>query len=643
MTGVEAVLARGALKPAGTLIDALIGHKIEKIKKWSKDKEIQAHLKNERLTLLLERYITRSTKRASTVSTIVFPQEKIDLTQIYEPMSLISNRSFDEDTNITIDPNKDGASYLIIDEAGMGKSTYAKSLCLSILKDSNRIPVLFELSEFDETKSLIENIAGLFDEIDEQFNRDLIKKLIVGGYLFIILDGYDEVPSATRRKLSKEISNLSQKKEKSPLMLTSRPQDSLPQLMDSEIYEIYPLTTDQAISILKRYDNYSERNIGENLIKELERVPDRFLQTPLLVGLLYRTYGFNGSIAEKITVFYGEIYDALYKGHDLTKSNFTREKESNLDIDQFRQLLQALCYFYIANKNEKENTADSITQLITNAKELCTFKEVQPRLFLNDLLLAVPLLTKVGITLKFMHRSIAEYFAAEFIANRKTLLDRILASKSSEQFRETIEYLYELSPNLYLEKITVPFAQSFLAANKEGIANEMHATVSYKNKWAVSFWKESTVRTRSGPHKGELEIPLPNNISYNMEYLYGTHRRTRYVACIAYNQNKNKLPRSACIELSNTTGIKFHYENNDVIKTLIENLEPEKWYYQNDPDLIKIIDHKNIETLLARTDTVIDRRDRGCLTISREKCLKAIEALSNIKRAEESLSKLLEI
>ena len=655
---IESLVARSAVKPISGFVDALLGPKLERIRNWSKNKDLESYLKEGSLAKLLEGYVERTAKSASMLSTIVFPQRKINIHSVYEPVSLgiIKNSGWyeggdGEGEEFIISPDELGRCYLVVDDAGMGKSTFAKSLCLSIIESSERIPVLFDLSEFDGEKTLLENIANEFDSIDGVFSRELLGKLIVGGYLFIVLDGFDEVSSKFKDFLIREIKELSEKKGKSSLMVTSRPQERLPDLSEAVSIKLKNLSNDKAVSIFKKYDAVSGMDIGKKLQLEMDKIPARFLRTPLLVGLLYRTYGFNQSIAEKITVFYSEIYEALYKGHDLTKSGYVRDKECGLDIDKFRQLLRSFSYLYVAMLTENGNTFESLVVLVDDAQKLCAFSDVSSREFLNDLLLAVPLLTRDGNTLKFMHRSIAEYFAAEFIANasnRRLLLENIVKSGSSEQFRETVEYLYELAPSLYLEVITSPVAEGFIEANKEGVTDELYSTVGFSQKWAISFWKMKDVEVKKGKRKGDIDIPKePEHVSGSASYMYGDVKGERYVACISSGRKSIKIPAGAWLEITRPISVRHVISSDENLEFFIEKFSIGKWYESDDPALVEVIKNSAIQELLRRQNMFSSRTVRtephSTRVILLDKCRAAVESLCRIRQAEEGLANLLKV
>jgi hypothetical protein len=185
MDGIEGKIAKDMLKPASGVVDALLSAKIEKLKSWANNKDLESSIKDEKLQLVFESYVSRIIKRCSFLSTIVFPQRKIPLEVVYEKINLGGIQDVwtfeDETENCIIDIEEQGKCYLIIDNAGMGKSTYSKHFALTLLNNSEYIPILFDLAEFDSQLSLVDNLACSFDDIDSKFNRDMFKKLIVKG------------------------------------------------------------------------------------------------------------------------------------------------------------------------------------------------------------------------------------------------------------------------------------------------------------------------------------------------------------------------------------------------------------------------------------------------------------------------------
>lgn len=660
MTGIGEGMALNAAKPATGLISALLEPKIQKIKEWNKEKALKKYLEEPNLMGLIETYLERILQKSLEISTIVCPQNKIPLRDIFEPIHLTySQNGFNESVSqkehdkAIIDYKAAGKSYSIIDEAGMGKSTFSKFLVTEILSKSDRIPILFDLSSYDKEKTLIENISSDFDELDKKFDRDLFSRLITSGKLFIILDGFDEASTEEQKKLKVEIKSLNEKKKGSSILLTSRPQDIFPDLVSSVNLNLARLTKEQASSMLIKYDKFLGLDFGKRIIDEIEKVPGRFLETPLLVSLLYRTYSFNNSIADKISVFYSEIFDALYKGHDLTKSGYVREKKSNLDIDRFRSLLRAFSFLYIAKSSEKNSSMTAILSLIDEAKSLCSLDDVSSSKYFDDLLVAVPLLAKDGNMYKFMHRTIAEYFAAEYICmtnNRDRLISRIVNGEFYHSFAKTIDFVKEVSPDFFREEVSFKIANKYVdfTTKKDGYI----PTIRFACKCAISYWKKDHVMKEKN---GELDINIPPTDLFKMKSMmcsYGEIGDEQFIIAAVISAPEFNIPTGAWLDISGEEpnildNVEEPFQFSDVNMNGIEKFMDEgTWYSVDDVAIRKNQDFHPIKNSLRFASFNIT--PLGILLdhmtpriISLQKCRNLIASVERLRAAREGINSLL--
>lgn len=347
------------------ILENIFSHKIDKLHKYFLERELTNETTPEQLQQTLRVYFEKLSKRVSEITTIAFPQHKLELNKIYEPLSLIgihkniyqrqplftddqyNNKPFD----ITNALKTQSGSYVIIDGAGMGKTTFARYLVQEILYKSEKIPILFDLRKIDINGNLIEQLIKELDFPWEFFSRDLFYKLLSINKFIIILDGFDEITPSHQEEISKQINDFSIKCGGNSIVLTTRPQEIIPDLLNGKSFKFDELTIDQVKSILLKYDQFSSSKVGERLIHQLDSVPNDFIKTPLIVSLLYKTFGFNNSIANRLSTFYDDVYQALYKGHDLiNKGSFSRKKLSNLDYEEFRKLLRAFCFYMSVNR-----------------------------------------------------------------------------------------------------------------------------------------------------------------------------------------------------------------------------------------------------------------------------------------------------
>jgi hypothetical protein len=469
-------LVNEALKPASSFIDALLGPKLERVRNTAKKQELKERLQDPKINDLLEDYLRRLLVRVSEIKTLVFPEQVIPLTSIYEPLSLamMAGKNFRskpsvENIKLAAKDLKPKQNYFIIDSAGMGKSTFSKYLVLDIFESTIKIPLFLELRRIDDNESLLVRLAKELDEeqtdIDEKF---LILLLNQGDYI-IILDGYDELSESARKKIGPQITELALKCEKNNIILTSRPEVGLPEMPRSIVYNIQPLKRSQAESLVRRYDAFAKVNVGERLIGQFDKVSEEFLRTPLLLVLLYKTYGYNQSIATSVTSFYDDVYNAFYKSHDLSKAGFSRAKLSGLDQENFRRLLRGFAFLLLTASKYGVKSRTEGYETIEKAMNFTLVTPSSLSSFFDDLLISVPFLVSDGSEFRFIHKSIAEFFAAEFLASApdaEKKIKIIIQSSLSRTFNESLNFLLQLNPSLFRRAILAPAAKAYLATRK---------------------------------------------------------------------------------------------------------------------------------------------------------------------------------
>jgi hypothetical protein len=502
------MVASEALKPVSGVINALIGPKLERMKVQAKKRELKERLQDKVIQDLLEQYFKRLLQRVSGIKTIVFPEQILPLTSIYEPLRLkmtpAKNFKLGNDQKIITLGATDlepGQNYLIVDSAGMGKSTFAKHLVLDIFHSTIKIPLFLELRRIDHSETLLGRLSKDIDEDQDDIDDKFLKMLLTQGEYVIILDGYDELTDSARSTIGPQIAELAIKYDQNTLVLTSRPEVIIPDISRSIVYSIQPLEKEQAESLVLRYDAFANLSVGKGLISQFDNVSEEFLKTPLLLVLLYRTYGYNQSIATSVTSFYDDVYNAFYKGHDLTKSGFSRTKLSELDSENFRRLLRGFCFLLLTlTKYSLKNRTEGHT-LIEKAITLTSINPSSIPAFLDDLLVSVPFLINDGNEFRFIHKSIAEFFAAEYLAfapNAEKTIKIVRASQLSVTFSKPFDFLAGLNPSLFRGLIVGPVAKSFLA-KKNSIKDPVIRSLIFFGITHIGFSQEQEkVNFRSG-------------------------------------------------------------------------------------------------------------------------------------------------
>ena len=586
------VATDGLAKQGSVLLDALFAPKIERLKKWSRDRDILSQFTEEKAQKMFESYLRRLLRRVSGIQTLVFPQQTLSLPLVYEPLRLREryvHRSFRES-----DLRSDGSRVYIIDGAGMGKSTFSKYLVLREITDYDKVPIFVEFNRLEKGQSVLEYISKGFDETGLSLAREEIQVLFSIGRFLIVFDGYDEIPAEDRKRISKEISDISAKCEHGSIIVTSRPEVTLPEMSEARVLEFKELEESEAIKLIRRYDSVAKLEIGERLIQEIDKVPEKFLETPLLVSLLYKTYGFNGSVSSRISTFYDEIYSALYKGHDLSKAGFSRDKESKLDIEDFRRLLRAFCFLITAHQQVSFKSESEALKLIDDASRMVSKKPVTVQSFLSDLLMPVPLLVRDGSQIRFAHKTISEFFAAEHIVFSRdsgALLSKVQMGPLKDRFYNSVGFIAELDPLLFRRLVAEPIAKEALPLCDLS-NNPVYRTMLFIGGCYISLWRRSDVMKGSS---GSVNCPPPPSGEPTGEmYFYGDMGGDSYVlvvACVA----SLRVPRPAwemiTVEIENGSRTHLGLDFSG-----LENLIAKKTWLRLDESLSdEIINHPAVE------------------------------------------------
>ncbi len=121
------------------------------------------------------------------------------------------------------------------------------------------------------------------------------------------------------------------------------------------------------------------------------------------------------------------MYDALFEGHDLTKGGgFVHQKKSGLDMDEFHHVLRTLGYSTFQETGTIEYDKDTVIRFIQKAGVMAGIRKYHEHLFLDDVLVSVPLFTVEGNYYKWKHKAMQEYFAQYICADAKAHQETIL-------------------------------------------------------------------------------------------------------------------------------------------------------------------------------------------------------------------------
>lgn len=400
-----------------------------------------------------DEYLQRSLERYSYLTTVVFQNQRKKLADLYIPLTIKAPERR-QSIKLNAFPTSvipPGARVLITDTAGMGKSTALRFLFLSCIRQNIGIPIFVELRQLMMDRTILDvmrrEIAPIGEDIDEAFLLRLLRR---GDFVFF-LDGYDEIVYEDRDEITTQLQQFISKTRQNRFILSSRPEIPLASFADFRGYSIQPLEKKEAFALIRRYD--TDGSIAEPLIEKLGQPAytniQPFLTNPLLVSLLFKSYQFKPIVPLRKSIFYRQVYDSLFEMHDLTKGGaYVRAKRSGLDIEDFHRVLRVLGYLTVT-MGKVEYSKDEILKHIADARARCPNSDFKEADFLHDLSHAVPLFVHDGDQFRWSHKSLQEYFAAQFIcvdtkSSQEVILRRIYESSSIRRFTNVLDLCYDI-------------------------------------------------------------------------------------------------------------------------------------------------------------------------------------------------------
>lgn len=467
----EAILIQTAKPFIDSLIEKCITPKISKFADKCKLKYNELLIpRNEHF----EEYLYRTYKKYSILNTLVFKNEQKLLTDLYIPLTItkavhqsgtIEHYKIDKyPADLVSKCNK----ILITDTAGMGKSTLTKRLFLDVVENGYGIPIYIEMRRLTDRKTILQEIQEQIDSLSKAFDKDLLLAFIqTGGFIFFF-DGYDEISIDNKSIVTANVQDFISKASNNVFILTSRPEQALAGFGDFQKFTINPLLKKEAYELIRKYDN--QGTTSKELIDKLKTgqfdLINEFLKNPLLVSLLYAAYDYKQTIPLKKNIFYRQVYDAYFDRHDLSKGDgYIHNKKSNLDIDNFDRVLRFIGYKCM-QKQKIEFEKDALLKIIEEAKAFCSDLFFGASDFFDDILSAVPLFCQDGQYYKWVHKSLQEYFAAQFIfkdtkKKQDEILNKIYNSNNADGYINILDIYYDIDSLGFIKNIELPLLKDF--------------------------------------------------------------------------------------------------------------------------------------------------------------------------------------
>lgn len=469
-------------------VEAFVETKIRPIfENWGKEESRAIELEE-----CLSEYLLRCYGKNNIMTTIVFGRLQKTLEDLYIPLTLEEYRN--EDAKWVIDENcynilDNYSRILIVDMAGMGKSTIVKYFACQGVNLDKCIPIVIELRRLEKNQSILEYIQTQINSLDKNIRIEEIVDILKKGDFVIFFDGYDEIANENKSVILDAIQEFTSKATNTKIVITSREEDDLNSLGEYRCVNIKPLTEEEAYELIKKYDN--DGDISKKLVKRLKEdssmdVLKEFLENPLLVSLLYKTFEYKEEIPYKKMDFYEQVYAALFNDHDKTKgSAYVHEKRTKLDKFQFEQILRA--FGFLCLKVDKvEYSSQLIHELLAKAIDRFSWLKINVDDFLYDITHAVPFIQIDGNEYKWVHKTFMEYFASCFICydnkvREEEYFNKMVYTNSGINYYNILSFCCDMDVLGFRKYAIMPYLKKFIEKSEhlkeEGILRD-----SFKNE-----------------------------------------------------------------------------------------------------------------------------------------------------------------
>jgi hypothetical protein len=225
----------------------------------------------------------------------------------------------------------------------------------------------------------------------------------------------------------------------------------MPSDFEPLLSRLFPASSPKVQEILKAID------ASETQIKDL-------ITTPLLLTLLVIVYKSHNNIPKSLAEFYEKLFDILSFRHDSSKPGYNREFATQLSEPELAKLFNAFCFFCMKAQKTSINKTAALN-LVTEAKQYLGKDDVNEQFFLNDITKVTCLLIEEGFEYHFIHKSIREFHAANFIERSPEALKSAFYSHAIEQydsFAAELAFLAVIDDYSYKKMFLLPYIDNLL-------------------------------------------------------------------------------------------------------------------------------------------------------------------------------------
>lgn len=548
------------------------------------------------------------------IKTLVSQDKYYHVDEIYIPIDIMQSGTQSRIQVSDLTALDNDRAILIKGLAGQGKSTLLRKLLSNNAKRFNRLPVFYELKNYNGG-TLELAISKSLSNFGIKISESAISKLLSDSNVKIYLDAFDEVKPEYRNELTDEIKRFINSFN-CHVICTSRPDTEIDSLSEFRTFSVCELTEEQIFGIIK--STASDQEKCDELCNALKRSPlhtnkDSILKSPILVILFCISYNLGEEIPNTLSQFYSNIFDTVFYRHDNIKGKVYRQRHWNDNRRIYRELFDCLCFVSLREglngfSHEKLVSFVSISLNYINEENSNAEKAARELSSITNLII------EDGFNeYRFVHKSIQEFFAASFIISlqhekKVSFYKRCFDDYSFyTTFHNTLFFLEELDYYPFNEHGFIPAVTNLLTLSSQYIKDDNYLiSPTVKN----IFLDDIQIRSKVNLYKSG------KNSSYEVE-------KTNFI----FDSSETHPSLFSNVFTFSLQFIKIDLSDKDIM-TLIKMSEKNSETDWSKFSLRTILEFKNLPETIA-----LEALKIGIDVIIRKKFNNAVDKLNNRKKS----------
>lgn len=367
-----------------------------------------------------------------------------------------------------------------------------KYLFVNAIKSDYKIPIKVELRYLNEyNNGLLPYIKDEIIKFTEIAKCDeVVDRMLSAGAFIFFFDGYDEVASAKKESITKDICKMTKKYNSNLYVLTSRPFVNVDMLEGFINYQVCDLCDSEIESFIKKQFDDSEQELADRMIQtindESSKAYRSFLSNPLLLSMFIVTYQTDSNIPQRRCDYYEQVFNTLYSLHDTSsKLGYVRERKTGLSKENIVEILKRFSFTSYFEQKYSFTLGYFENQLNGLKEDLhLSFSNED---FIEDTEVAIGILTQEGLEITFPHRSLQEYFAALFVttvsdSNKKMMyeflfqyFERSCLHSRYDDNSNFFSLLFEMDNDRFKSQLVIPLLYEIKEQKKHLTERESEA------------------------------------------------------------------------------------------------------------------------------------------------------------------------